>query len=284
MYLGAHMSVSGGLHKAIERIKNVNGTALQIFSRNQRQWQATPITDEEASLFGHAWQQWGDFPIAIHTSYLINLASPKEESQKKSIQALAAEIVRSEKLQVHHIVMHPGSHGGDGQEVGIRRVAKNIDLAFEQADSAPGPMILLETTAGQGTGIGSRFEELAAIFDACKYPERLGICLDTCHIFAAGYDIRTPETFAATFRAFEQLIGLSRLHFIHLNDSKKLFASKVDRHEHIGKGEIGLEAFRLLMNDRRFAAIPKTLETPKGKKLQEDRENMALLLALQGSH
>ena len=278
MYLGAHMSVSGGLYKAIERIKKINGTALQIFSRNQRQWKAVPINDEEASLFRDAWQQWGDFPIAIHTSYLINLASPKVETREKSTQALAAELIRSEKLHVKHVVMHPGSHGGDGQEIALARIAKNIDKAFAQADNAPSPMILLETTAGQGTGIGSRFEELAAIIKASKYPERLGVCLDTCHIFAAGYDIRTPATFAETFKEFEQHIGLSKLHFMHINDTKKPFASRVDRHEHIGKGEIGPEAFRLLMHDQRLAAIPKVLETPKGKELNEDRENIALLL------
>jgi deoxyribonuclease IV len=283
MYIGAHMSVSGGLHKAIERIKKINGTALQIFSRNQRQWQAMPISDDEACQFRDAWQQWGKFPIATHASYLINLASPKPETRKKSVQALAAELVRSDKLHIPHIVMHPGSHGGDGTEVGITRIAENIDTALRQEEYAHSCIILLETTAGQGTGIGSNFEELAAIIHASKFPERLGICLDTCHIFAAGYDIRTPATFRQTFNDFEKHIGLSHLHFMHINDSKKPFGSQVDRHEHIGKGEIGQNAFRLLMNDNRLTDIPKTLETPKGIELKEDIENLALLMGLKSS-
>ncbi|MEN8257155.1 MAG: deoxyribonuclease IV [Thermodesulfobacteriota bacterium] len=283
MFLGAHMSVSGGLHLAIERIRKVQGTALQIFSRNQRQWQAKPISDEEARLFSGAWQAWGPYPIAVHASYLINLATAKEEGSQKGIKALAAELARTQSLAIPHIVIHPGSHGGMAVEQGVERVAMSLDQAFALApvaDEAKKPMILLETTAGQGTALGACFEELAAIRAASSNPERLGVCLDTCHVFAAGYDISTPQGFTKTMDDFERIIGLEHLHFIHVNDSKKPLASRVDRHDHIGAGEIGLEAFRLLMTDKRLRQIPKTLETPKAEDLAEDRLNLKLLREL----
>ncbi|MBU1641316.1 MAG: deoxyribonuclease IV [Proteobacteria bacterium] len=280
MFLGAHMSVSGGLHLAIDRIRQVQGTALQIFSRNQRQWQAKPISPEEARLFSEAWQEWGSYPIATHASYLINLAAGTEEGRRKAVKALADELLRSQTLGIPHIVIHPGSHGGDGVEEGLARVGMCLDKAFALAPEAAMPMILLETTAGQGTALGARFEELAKIRAASNNPQRLGVCLDTCHIFAAGYDIGSTEAFNQTFADFEQIIGLEHLHFIHVNDSKKPLASRVDRHEHIGQGEIGLEGFRLLMTDKRLGPIPKTLETPKGEDLAEDRENLRILREL----
>ncbi|MCI5223088.1 MAG: deoxyribonuclease IV, partial [Candidatus Electrothrix sp. AR4] len=174
-----------------------------------------------------------------------------------------------------------GSHGGAGVEAGLENVVTNLDRVIEQAGSdCTQVMILLETTAGQGTGLGSRFEELAWILEQSRFPEQLGVCVDTCHIFAAGYDIRTPAAYTATFAEFEQVIGTERIHFFHLNDSKKALGSRVDRHEHIGKGEIGRAAFELLLNDPRFCNHPMTLETPKGKDLAEDRENLALLRSL----
>lgn len=282
MFLGAHMSVSGGLHLAIDRIRQVQGTALQIFSRNQRQWQAKPISVEEARLFSEAWQAWGSYPIAVHASYLINLAAAKEEGRHKAVKALADELVRSQALNIPHIVIHPGSHGGAGVDEGVERVAMSLDQAFALASEAEQPMILLETTAGQGTSLGTHFEELAAIRTASSNPGRLGVCLDTCHVFSAGYDIANEPGFAKTFADFERIIGLQHLHFIHVNDSKKPLASRVDRHEHIGQGQIGLEGFRLLMTDKRLALIPKTLETPKGKDLAEDRENLRILRQLSG--
>ncbi len=282
MFLGAHMSVSGGLHLAIVRIRQVQGTALQIFSRNQRQWQAKPISPEEARLFGEAWQEWGDYPIAVHASYLINLAAKTAEGRRKSIKALAAELIRTQALAIPHIVIHPGSHGGAGVEEGLARVAESLDEAFALVPEAREPMILLETTAGQGTALGSRFEELATIRAASNNPQRLGICLDSCHVFAAGYDIRSKEMFEETMAEFDKVIGLEHLHFIHLNDSKKPLASRVDRHDHIGQGEIGLQGFRLLMTDSRLAHIPKTLETPKSEDLAEDRENLRILRELAG--
>lgn len=280
MFLGAHMSVSGGLHLAIDRIKQVQGTALQIFTRNQRQWQAKPISNEESRLFKEAWLGWGDYPIASHASYLINLAADKDEGRQKSIKALAAELVRSQALEIPYIVIHPGSHGGAGVEKGVKRVADSLDQAFTLASEAVMPTVLLETTAGQGTALGACFEELAAMRAASKNSARLGVCLDTCHIFAAGYAISTPKAYAATVAEFDEIIGLEHLRFIHVNDSKKPFGSQVDRHEHIGKGEIGLEGFRQLMTDKRLADIPKTLETPKAEDLAEDRLNLEVLRTL----
>jgi deoxyribonuclease-4 len=279
--LGAHESISGGLHLAFDRIRQVGGESLQIFTRNQRQWKAAPLSEEEISAFSLAWNKAGRMPVASHASYLINLGSSKEEQVRKSVDAFVDELHRCAALAVPHVVFHPGSHGGAGVEVGLANVALHLDRVIEQAGDACGSVtVLLETTAGQGTGLGYRFEELASILEQSNYPDRLGICLDTCHIFAAGYDIRTPETYAATFAEFDRLIGLNRICFFHLNDSKKELGSRVDRHEHIGKGYIGTSGFRELLNDPRFSEHPMTLETPKGKDLAEDRENLAVLRAL----
>lgn len=276
--LGAHESVAGGIHLAFDRIKEVGGDALQIFTRNQRQWNPAPVTEEERKLFADAWQESANMPVASHASYLINLASGKPDLVKKSITAFADELKRSELLNIPFVVMHPGSHGGDGVASGIERFITNLDLALKLADNQV--MVLLETTAGQGTGLGSRFEELATIIEGSKYQEKLGICVDPCHIFAAGYDIRSPESYQETMTEFDRLVGIDRIKFFHLNDSKKGLKCKVDRHEHIGKGEIGLEGFRNLLNDPRFADHPMTLETPKEKDLQEDRDNLATLHSL----
>jgi len=276
--LGAHESVAGGIHLAFDRIKEAGGDALQIFTRNQRQWNPAPLTEEERKLFADAWQESVNMPVASHASYLVNLASGKPDLVKKSIAAFADELKRSELLNIPFVVMHPGSHGGDGVDTGINRFIQNLDLALELADNQV--MVLLETTAGQGTGLGSRFEEIAAIIEGSKYQEKLGVCVDTCHIFAAGYDIRSPESYQETMTEFDRLVGIERIKFFHLNDSKKGLKCRVDRHEHIGKGEIGLEGFRNLLNDPRFANHPMTLETPKGKDLQEDRDNLATLRGL----
>jgi len=276
MFLGAHMSIAGGLYMAFERIQAVDGTALQIFTRNQRQWKIPPLTPYDIELFTVAREQWGDFPIAAHDSYLINLASPKDEQAERSRIGFAEELRRIEALSVPYLVTHPGSHLGEGIEAGIRRYVENLDRAIEDSGTQT-CMVLLETTAGQGTNLGSTFEELARIIELSAHSDRLGVCYDTCHTFAAGYDIRTPETYAETFDAFDRLIGLDRLRFFHLNDTKNEFNSRKDRHEHIGQGEIGLDGFRNLMQDPRFAEIPKTLETPKDKDLDDDRRNLAIL-------
>jgi len=281
MYLGSHMSISGGLHMAFDHIRAVNGTALQIFTRNQRQWKIPPLTKLDLDLFAMAWEEWGDYPIAAHDSYLINLASPKEDQAERSLIAFAEELTRIEALNVPWLVTHPGSHLGEGVDAGIERYVAALDRAIELSRTK-NAMVLLETTAGQGTNLGSTFEELAAIIAASRHPDRLGVCYDTCHTFAAGYDIRTPEAYAQTFDAFDRIIGLDRLKFFHLNDTKNDFASHKDRHEHIGQGQIGLDGFRNLMRDPRFVNTPMALETPKEKDLQDDIRNMEILRNLAG--
>ncbi len=276
--LGAHESVAGGLHLAFDHIRDVGGAALQIFTRNQRQWKPKAVSEEEQKLFAAAWQEDPSMPVASHASYLVNLASGKKELVEKSITAFTDELQRCALLNIPLLVIHPGSHGGDGVEEGLARFTKNLDQALERADNQV--IVLLETTAGQGTGLGSRFEELASIIAHSKYPEKLGVCVDTCHIFAAGYDIRSRESYQATMAEFDKVVGIERIKFFHLNDSKKGLGSRVDRHEQIGQGEIGLEGFRNLLNDPRFANHPMTLETPKGKDLQEDRDNLAALRGL----
>lgn len=278
--LGAHMSVAGGLHLAFAQIRAVAGEALQIFTRNQRQWQAAAIAPEEARLFQEAWQQAGAMPVASHDSYLINLASPREDIFRKSLACLADELRRCAVLGIPFLVMHPGAHLGSGVQTGLARVAGALDTVFTQVPEAATVMVLLETTAGQGSSLGARFEELAAIIAHSRHPGRLGVCFDTCHAFAAGYDIRSQTAYQETFALFDREIGLKRLKFFHLNDSLRKLGSGVDRHTHIGQGEIGLEGFRLLLNDPRFKGHPMVLETPKGKELREDRENLALLRGL----
>lgn len=276
--LGAHESVAGGLHFAFKHIQSVGGDALQIFTRNQRQWNPKPVSEEEQQFFATAWEKQPSLPVTSHASYLINLASAKPDLIQKSIAAFVEELKRCELLNIPTVVMHPGSHGGDGVETGLERFTKHLDTALEIAKS--NVTLLLETTAGQGTGLGSRFEDLAYIISNSKYSDKLGVCVDTCHIFAAGYDIRSETNYQATMDEFDKLVGIERIQFFHLNDSKKGLGCRVDRHEHIGQGEIGLEGFRNLLNDPRFANHPMTLETPKGKDLQEDRDNLTTLRRL----
>ena len=273
------MSIAGGLHMAFERIASVDGTALQIFTRNQRQWKIPPLTDYDVELFAMAWSQWGDHPIAAHDSYLINLASNKRDLAQRSRIGFAEELRRVERLGVEFLVTHPGSHLGDGVEAGIDRYVAGLDAAVRDSGTEKA-IILLETTAGQGTNLGSTFEELARIIELSDFPERIGVCFDTCHAFAAGYDIRTESAYAETMDRFDETVGLDRLKFFHVNDSKTPFGSNKDRHEHIGQGEIGLDGFRNLLQDPRFFDVPKTLETPKEVDLEDDRKNLALLRTL----
>jgi deoxyribonuclease-4 len=251
---------------------------LQIFTRNQRQWRVSKLSDLEVDKFAKNWKEAGRMAVFSHASYLINLGSDKKEQAQKSVAAFADELIRCAALSISGVVVHPGSHGGAGVEKGLQKVTEHIDMVIEQAgDVCGGVKILLETTAGQGTALGYRFEELAWIIENSKYPERLGVCVDTCHIFAAGYDIRTRKAYDKTFAEFDRLVGIDKIHLFHLNDSKKGLGSRVDRHEHIGKGHIGLEGFSCLLNDPRFCAHSMALETPKGKDLLEDRENLAVL-------
>ena len=275
---GAHESVAGGLHKAFDRIDAVGGEVLQIFSRNQRQWRPAPLGDAERQQFLKAWQVHPGMAVASHGSYLVNLATDKPELLEKSVTALALEFSRCQQLAIPYVVLHPGSHGGDGVEAGLNRFVAGMERVFAQGSEEV--MLLIETTAGQGTALGSSFEELAYIRAASRFPERIGFCVDTCHIFAAGYDLRTPQAYAETMAELEEKLGVDKVKFFHLNDSKKDLGSRVDRHEHIGQGMIGLEGFRCLVNDPRFAGHPMALETPKGDDLREDIENLAVLRSL----
>ena len=279
--LGAHESIAGGLHLAFDRIRAVGGEALQIFTANQRQWRVKPPGDEDVRLFREKWRAMGKMPVAAHASYLVNLAAADPEAAAKSVGAFAEELRRCLRLGIPFVVIHPGSHGGAGVEAGLATVARNLDAALEQAGVAgSGLRVLLETTAGMGTALGSRFLELGWLLDHSRFPHHLGVCVDTCHIFAAGYDLRDAAAYRRTVDELEREVGLDRVLFVHLNDSQKGLGSRVDRHAHIGTGAIGLEGFRLLVNDPRFAHLPMTLETPKGDDLAEDRENLARLRAL----
>ncbi len=277
-FLGAHESVAGGLHKAFDRIEKVGGEALQIFTRNQRQWHHAPLSNDEIANFTKRWRQSGPIEVASHGSYLVNLASSKETLLKKSIDAFSIELDRCHRLQIPYAVLHPGSYGSETLEIGLDRFVKGLDKVFNKSISDT--MVLIETTAGQGTSIGSRFEEIGYLLQQSKFGDRLGVCIDTCHIFAAGYDIRSAETYRRTMSEFDRHIGLDRVRFFHLNDSKKELGSCVDRHTHIGQGFIGTEGFANVLNDPTFKNHSMTLETPKGDDLSEDRENLKVLRGL----
>ncbi len=279
-FLGAHTSVAGGLYKAFERMKRIGGEALQIFTRNQRQWKATPLGQEEIDSFRKMLLRHGTPFVASHSSYLINLGTWKEELAKRSVKALSEELQRCFLLGIPWIVIHPGSHGGRGVDEGIANIVTNLDSAIRLAGDDNQVGILLETVAGQGTSIGGKFEELAEIMDRSDFGQRLGVCVDTCHIFAAGYDIREEDAYMETVDMLDEIIGLENVRLFHLNDSKKELGSKIDRHEHIGKGQIGLSGFANLLNDTRFRNHPMVLETPKGKEMLEDIENLKVLRSL----
>lgn len=259
---GAHMSVAGGLHHAVEAAVEHECGTVQIFSKNANQWIGKPLSDDDVAVFRKAVKKAKLKFATAHDSYLINLAAPDDALYQKSIAAFADEVERAEALGLSYLVMHPGAHTGSGIDAGVQRVAAGLDEVHKRC---PGykVKVLLETTAGQGSCLGAKFEEIAAILDRVKDSKRLGVCLDTCHAFAAGYEIHTEAGYAATFDEFDDLIGLSRLKLFHLNDSVKPLGSRVDRHAGIGLGCIGTDAFRRLVNDRRFAKLPMILETPK---------------------
>jgi deoxyribonuclease-4 len=277
--LGAHMSIAGGLHLAFDRLSQVGGEALQMFLRNERRWQTAPLTGEAVARFREAHEETGRLPIAAHDSYLINLAAADPLAQERSVAAFADELERAETLGIPFLVTHPGSHLGHGVEAGLERFVQGTDRAIALSRTSS-VLVLIETTAGQGTNLGSAFEEIAFILGRSHHGDRLGVCLDTCHCFASGYDLRTPEVYEETVRRFDRTIGLKRLRFLHLNDSKGGLGSRLDRHEHIGKGKIGLAGFQLLLNDLRIREHPMVLETPKGKDLKEDKKNLKVLRSL----
>ncbi len=281
--LGAHMSIRGGVSTAIERARSIDCTAMQIFVKNNMQWFARPLRREEIRAFLDHVQRGELLSIFAHANYLINLAAMNPQFHANSIRALSEELIRADQLGLPFLVLHPGAHLGAGEEAGLEKVVESIDRVLAGLLKIK-TRIALETTAGQGSCLGNKFEQLAYIIGSVREPERLCVCLDTAHIFAAGYDIGSESSLRKTLREFDRAIGPDRLAAIHLNDSKTGCGSRVDRHEHIGKGRIGLDAFRFIMRNRRFRKIPKVLETPKGKELREDIENLRTLRILAGEN
>jgi deoxyribonuclease-4 len=278
-WLGAHMSIAGGLSLALTRGLAVGCSVVQIFLKNQRQWTARPYTDSEVREFRAAWKASGIRVVFAHASYLINLATPAPAEWHRAVDVFQDELERAEALGLPFVVIHPGSHRATGLAEGVRRVARAIDVLHERTRGQR-VRIVLENTAGGGASVGRSFEELAAVIEAVREPERVGICLDTCHLFAAGYDIRSRAGYRATMAECARRLGLGRVLAFHLNDAKQPLGSGLDRHEKIGRGHLGVEAFRLLMTDRRFARVPMALETPKDPEPRADRDALVLLRGL----
>lgn len=278
-YLGAHMSIAGGIPLAIDRGVSAGCGVIQLFTQNTNQWRGKAVSDADAAQFRVKRQQSGVLDVVSHDIYLVNLGAPPGEIRDKSLAGFGEEMVRCARLGIDKIVMHPGSHTGDGEAAGLRRIIEAFEFLFAAVPAFTGT-VLLETTAGQGSNLGYRFEQLREIIVSSSFSGRFGVCVDTCHIFAAGYDISTADAYHRTFDEFDRIIGMERLQAFHLNDTKKGLDSRVDRHEHIGKGALGLEPFRLLMNDPRFVHVPKFLETPKGDGNEMDAVNLAVLRGL----
>ncbi|HVO76782.1 MAG TPA: deoxyribonuclease IV [Candidatus Bathyarchaeia archaeon] len=279
MNFGAHMSIAGGMHRALERGRAIGCDAVQLFVKNTNQWRMRSLDEREIGLFAAARGSFAPNFVLAHASYLVNLASPDPRILERSLAGFLAEMERTRVLGIPYMVIHPGSHRGTGAAKGIRRIAASLDETLS-ALKGPGPEILLETTAGQGDALGSSFDELARIIEKCRANDSLGVCFDTCHVFAAGYDLRTKRAYGETLRMFDRTIGLGMLKAFHLNDSVKPLGSRVDRHTHIGEGALGLEPFSLLANDVRFFDRPMVLETPKGPDEADDIRNLAVLRRL----
>ncbi len=278
---GAHMSIAGGVDRGVARAVAVGCEALQVFTKSSNQWRARPLRDDEVAAFREGVRREQLAPVIAHDSYLINVGSPKPELWKKSLEALVEEYARCETLGIAYLVMHPGSHVGSGEEASIERIATALDDLLARFPRAK-TTILLENTAGQGTNIGWRFEHLAEIRRRVRARRRIGYCIDSQHSFAAGWNLATPDGYEAWGEALERILGLERIRVLHLNDSKPECGSRVDRHEHIGRGRIGLGGFLRLVNDRRFDGMPAVIETEKGDDCAEDFENLAVLHALVG--
>ncbi len=261
--LGAHMSVAGGLYTAFERAEKVGCTAMQIFTKNSNQWKDPVISPDDVAKYNEAKAKSNVKIVVSHDSYLINLCGASDALLHGSRKSFVQEIKRCEALEIKYLIFHPGAHTTMDRAQAVRLVADSLNYAHSETKSS-GVVTLIETTAGQGTTLGSSFEEIAEMISGVKDQKRVGVCIDTCHIFAAGYDIRSKATYDKTMAAFDRTIGFDMLHTIHFNDAKKPLGSHVDRHEHIGKGEIGKAAFGIFMNDKRLTEIPKLLETPKG--------------------
>jgi len=275
--LGAHTSIAGGIYNAILQGQEIEADVVQIFAKNQMQWQWREYTEEELERYFGAIRETGVRPVSVHSAYLINLATDQPQTWEKSFAAIKDELRRTEILQIPYLVLHPGSHLGKGEDHGLRRVAESLRHAYEEV-AAPTVTVLLETTAGQGTNLGYRFEHLRDIMDYSGIANRLAVCLDTCHVFAAGFDLRTAEGWEDMKAAFDEILGWEKLKLIHLNDSRQPVGSRRDRHQHVGKGEIGEAAFRRIMNDPQMRDIPMVLEIPGG--VEAYREDIRLLRSL----
>jgi deoxyribonuclease IV len=279
MLFGAHCSTAGGVWTALQRGRTLRCDVVQVFVKNNMQWLGKPFSREDLAAYAKELAA-GNFACVFgHTGYLINLAAPASENRDRSIKSLIQEIQLAAELRLPFLVLHPGAHLGTGEATGIKQIVAGLDEVFAVTRKAP-VRIALENTAGQGTCLGNRIAHLAAVFDGVRKPERLGVCLDTAHLFAAGYDIRTPKGWNAAIREVGSFIGLKQILAFHLNDSKTDLGSRVDRHEHIGKGKIGKKAFRHIVNDARFKRHPGCLETPKSEDLHEDVQNLATLRSL----
>lgn len=274
--LGAHESIAGGIYRAVERADSIGATALQVFTKNSNRWEAPPLTAKDAENYKTAISKSSIRSVISHDSYLINLCAVDPSILEKSRRALIDEIRRCETLGIGMLNFHPGAHMGAGDDAGIALIVESLDVVHRET-SGSAVLSVVETTAGQGSALGHRFEQVAAIIRGVAERDRMGVCIDTCHIFAAGYDIREADSYARVMDDFGEVVGFDRLRAIHVNDSKTALGSRVDRHEHIGEGHIGKAGFGHLMNDPRLKDVPKILETPKGDDLAEDRTNMDVL-------
>ena len=277
--LGAHMSIAGGPANALLRGRSIGCDTVQVFTRNANRSRSKALTPDQIKDFQQARAATGIHPVVAHSSYLINLGTPDDDLWQRSLDALILEMGCCQQLGIHDYVLHPGAHKGSGEQAGLARIATALDAALSATDDSQ-VAIVLENTAGQGSSLGYSFEHLAWLVEHVDTTDGLGVCFDTAHALEAGYEFRQPESYARTWERFDDLIGIERLRVIHLNDSKRDLGSRVDRHEHIGKGFVGLEAFRMLVNDPRLRSVPMFLETPKGPDMREDVENLALLRSL----
>ncbi len=277
--LGAHTSIAGGVSKSVDLAERLGFTAMQIFSKNNNRWQSKPLAESEINAFKSRLSESGIKFVVVHDSYLINLCSSNKETLKKSRESFIDELKRCELLEIPYLNFHPGAHGGMGEEKGLKLIAESLNIIHDKTkDFKAGSM--LELTAGQGTALGYRFDQIRKIIDLVENKERLSVCIDTAHIFASGYDIKDPNNYKKVMQEFDKIIGLKYLKCFHMNDSKKELGSRVDRHEHIGKGFIGKKGFANIMNDESIAHIPKILETPKSKEQLEDVRNLKVLRSL----
>lgn len=283
LLIGSHVSISGGVQNAPVRGHEVGCACIQIFTKSNMQWAAKPISDEEVKAFHAKCEELGIGPVVAHDSYLINLCAPDEALAKKSFDSFLTELQRCDQLGLPSLIMHPGSHTGSGEEAGLNGIIRAVNGLIEKTPKSS-VKVLFETTAGQGSNLGYTFGQIARLIEGVKRKERVGVCVDTCHIFAAGYDIRTQAGYKQVMAEFDKVVGINKIHAFHFNDTKGELGSKRDRHEHIGLGKLGKDAFKFILRDERFSDVPKVLETPKGKRgtVEWDVVNLTLLRELGG--